>query len=223
MSTWNESLLPFMQESSQHIVSHPGSRTAMLRNIHGGGWSRWGGLPWADGAVGKPGTSRVIGILVVHPIHLAVLLTPSLDRHSPAPPFGPNTTQASTPGLTWDASAPSTFQIGIFPWTAVLPSTQGTFPPYPSWPHSLETSWKLVHLIDWTDDGWMGYFHGRIGGIWVDMVRGSLCWTLELLWSPWLRVCAGPSGLQGSRGGELGQTPDPLGGSGDRSGSMSGL
>ena len=166
----------------------------MLRNIHEGGWSRWGGLPWADGAVGKPGTSRVIGILVVHPIHLAVLLTPSLDRHSPAPPFGPNTTQASTPGLTWDASAPSTFQSGIFPWTAVLPSTQGTFPPYPSWPHSLETSWKLVHLIDWTDDGWMGYFHGRIGGIWVDMVRGSLCWTLELLWSPWLRVCAGPSG-----------------------------
>lgn len=158
----------------------------------------------------------MIGILVLYPIHLAVLLTPSLDRHSPAPLFGPNTTQASTPGLTWDASAPSTFQSGIFPWTVVLPSTQGTFPPYPSWPHSLETSWKLVHLIHWTDDGWMGYFHGRIGGIGVGMVRGSLCWTLEPLWSTWLRVCTGPSGLQGSRGGELDQTPDPLVGLGDK-------
>lgn len=40
------------------FVSHPGSRTTMLRNIHGGGGSRWGGLPWADGAVGTSGIGR---------------------------------------------------------------------------------------------------------------------------------------------------------------------
>lgn len=92
----------------------------------------------------------------------------------------------------------------------------GHFPPYPSWPHFLETSWKLVHLLHWTVDGWMGYFHGRIGGIGVGMVRGSLCWTLNHSGARGCEYVQGPSGLQGSqRQGNL-TRPQTLGGSGDK-------
>ena len=143
------------------FVSHPGSRTTVLRNIHGGGGSRWGGLPWADGAVGTFGIGR----------HREARGSKG-NWHPGSPSHPPGCTPYSLPRQTqpstslWPQHSPGIhtwahlgrlhslcIQSGIFPWNVVLQSAQSTFPPYPSWPNSLEASWKLVHLIHWTDDG----------------------------------------------------------------------
>lgn len=125
----------------------------------------------------EAGGSKLAGIPGSPFCPLASLLIPSLDNPCPTPPFGPSNPQAS-----YTCLHPRCFHPLLFPGRIL---TRIWFRcTFPLLLRNLSilvspTGDTLKAGASHTPDGQrLGYFHGRMGGIGVDVAMGGLCWTL---------------------------------------------